>query len=126
MLHINGVGRLRYLSAAIDPTARGTDRITDIPSRILQNTLEQFVLSFVCKMALATFLTQQSMRLIPLLVFLWVVGRVLFVVGYLSEPLRRAYGFAMTMFTSMVAMIMIAYFSITAGLGYDIGAHDSQ
>ncbi|XP_014678942.1 PREDICTED: uncharacterized protein sll1147-like, partial [Priapulus caudatus] len=118
---IASVQCVRFNTTARDPTSRGAERITDVPVRILQNTLEQFVVGCVSKLTLATFLTQRSMTLIPLLVALWCVGRVAFAIGYLLSPMRRAIGFVLTSFSTYVAIGGVAYCCYTSGIGHDIG-----
>src|SRR6516162_709803 len=54
------VGNDRFVSEAIDPTLRKEDRATQINGRVVENTLQQFVLFFVATMALSVNLSSES------------------------------------------------------------------
>ena len=62
----------------------------------LQNTLEQTVLAVGAQLILATVLRAAELVLIPLMVLLFLVGRVTFAIGYARSPIARAFGMAVT------------------------------
>ena len=62
----------------------------------LQNTLEQTVLAVGAHLILASVLRAAELVLIPLLVLLYLVGRVAFAAGYAKRPIARAFGMALT------------------------------
>jgi hypothetical protein len=62
----------------------------------LQNTLEQTVLASGAHLILATVLREEELVLIPLMVLLFLVGRVTFAIGYAKSPIARAFGMALT------------------------------
>ncbi|XP_014679454.1 PREDICTED: uncharacterized protein LOC106819320, partial [Priapulus caudatus] len=93
-----------------------------IARKALTNTVEQLLLCVICQGALATYLDEATMKLIPLLVTLFVFGRVTFYVGYLgAPPTRRAYGFAATYFPTVVTMFCCVYYAVARGPGYGLG-----
>src|SRR5215831_16959729 len=59
------VGNNRFFSEAIDPTLRKEDAATQINGRVVENTLQQFVLFLVATTALSVNLTAAEMRIIP-------------------------------------------------------------
>lgn len=106
LLGIACVAKQRFFS----PTAIGgdtleADRSIVINIRYIQNTLEQCVLLFITHLALATIVPAETMKLIPILVSLFVIGRLLFWIGYHHSALSRAFGFATTFYPTAVCLI---------------------
>lgn len=115
------VANKRFFTRAIDPLKGGADDMLIVESRYLQNTLEQLVVSVTGQLILSTYLTDNLTRVIPILVVLFVIGRVLFWIGYHHGALNRGWGFAMTFHPSVaVHALNIYYFFIT---GVMFGAH---
>jgi hypothetical protein len=90
------VGNNRFLTEAIDPTLAKEDRATQINGRVVDNTLQQFVVFFVATMALSVNLTPAQMRIIPAATIVFVAARAAFWFGYRIHPLYRAPGMAAT------------------------------
>ncbi|XP_061193041.1 transmembrane protein 79-like [Saccostrea echinata] len=91
------VGNLRFYSNAIDPIKGGGEEVVDIANRVLRNTVEQFITHSVGLLTLSTLLDASSLKAIPILVGLFLLGRVVFWKGYTSSSaLNRGYGFAAT------------------------------
>ena len=87
----------RYSSTAINPIQGKSEHLLTLQSKIMQNTLEQLVLSLPGQWILATYLTASAMpRVIPSLVIIFVLGRILFIIGYNKHPMKRSYGMSMT------------------------------
>lgn len=83
--------------------------LRQVHARVLQNTLEQFVMSFVSQLVLSTWLDASQMMIIPIIVVLFVVGRIIFWIGYLNPAHNRtdrALGLPMSWFPTMC---MIAF-----------------
>ena len=104
------VAKQRFFSpTAIGGDTQESDRSIVINIRYIQNTLEQCVLLFITHLALSTVLTAQSMRLIPILVSLFIIGRLSFWIGYHHSALSRAFGFATTFYPTAVCMIYCCF-----------------
>lgn len=115
LVGIGLVGNARGFSAAINPLAGvESDRIK-VYGRYLTNTLEQFVLFAATTLTLSLYLTDTGMRLLPALTANFVIGRVLFLVGYLSNPLYRSTGFAMTMYPTGACLGYVLWRLATSG-----------
>ena len=67
-----------------------------VPAAILQNSLEQTVLAFGASLILATLLRGPELVVIPLLVLLYLVGRIAFAAGYAKGAVARAFGMGLT------------------------------
>jgi uncharacterized membrane protein YecN with MAPEG domain len=80
--------------------------------KVLQNTIEQFVISFVLQLATSTWLEPLQMAVIPIVVILFVVGRSLFLYGYLDPSLNRtnrALGFTPTVCPNGLMLLYCIY-----------------
>lgn len=106
---IVAVGNGRFSSAAINPLANAESEAMLIHLRYLSNTLEQFVLFFVGSLILSTFLDVYSIKLIPILTTLFVFGRIAFWIGYLKDPLDRAFGQGVTLYPTIAVLIYDVY-----------------
>ena len=96
LIAVMAVGNSRFLSEAIDPTLHKESLAMQIDGRVVDNTLQQFVLFFVATAALSVNLTSDTMRLIPAAAIVFVFARIAFWVGYRIHPLYRAFGMAAT------------------------------
>jgi hypothetical protein len=67
-----------------------------INGRVVENTLQQFLLYLVGTLALSVNLTAEQMRVIPATAIVFVVARIAFWIGYRIHPLYRAFGMAAT------------------------------
>jgi len=82
----------------------------DINTKFILNTFEQFILFFIGTAGLALYCPLEEARSLIILTVLFVLGRVLFWVGYHFNPYLRAFGFGLTFYpTVMVYAWLIAY-----------------
>jgi hypothetical protein len=96
LIGIMAVGNNRFLSEAIDPTLQKEDRKAQIDGRVVENTLQQYVMFLIGTLALSVNLTAEQMRAIPAASIVFVVARIAFWIGYRIHPLYRASGMAAT------------------------------
>ncbi len=108
-------GQRFFSDQAIEGQTDGVSRSLSINLRYIRNTLEQLVLLVIVHMAFAAVADRDEMRLVPVLVSLFIVGRVSFWVGYHQNPLSRAFGFATTFYPTVVMMIYTSW-RIFAGI----------
>jgi hypothetical protein len=108
------VGNNRFLSEAIDPTLRKEDAATQINGRVVDNTLQQFVLFLVATTALSVNLTAAEMRIIPGATIVFVAARLAFWVGYRIHPLYRAFGMAATAYLN-IGLLALALWKASLG-----------
>jgi hypothetical protein len=99
---IRGVALVSPRLAAIAPKSLPVHR------RYIQNTLEQLVLFFIATMVLSTFPTT-DLRVLPIMMGLFVLGRILFWIGYVFDPLYRALGMTMTAVPTVIALFYDVY-----------------
>jgi hypothetical protein len=92
------VGNNRFLSEAIDPTLHKEDAATLVNGRVVDNTLQQYLLFLVATLALSTSFTAGQMEVIAAATVVFVVARFAFWIGYRIHPLYRAFGMAATMY----------------------------
>lgn len=92
-----------------------------IHGRVLQNTLEQLVVSFLSQLSASTWLEPRQMNAIPIVVTLFVVGRLLFWRGYLNPGMNhtnRASGLPLSIWVSFLLILFSLYKLIVDCLGW--------
>jgi hypothetical protein len=75
----------------------------DINTRFILNTFEQFTAYFIANAGLAMYCPIEEARTLPILTALFVLGRILFWVGYHKNPYLRAFGFGITFYPTVAA-----------------------
>ena len=103
------VGNERFLSKAIDPLQHAEDKAMEINGRVADNTLQQNFVFLIGTLALSTFLSADTIKLIPALVIVFVLARVLFWIGYRINPLYRAPGMAATSYMNVGIILSVLY-----------------
>ena len=110
----------RVCMAVVDPLS-GCEHIIQTAKNHLSNTVEQISILILSSMILITFLeSPEEMRLIPLYSLTFVIGRVLFRVGYGINSGYRAWGMHTNMYASFFICGLIAYFAVTRGFMFGI------
>lgn len=79
-----------------------------IPRALLQNSLEQTVLAVGAHLVLATVLRGAELVVIPLLVALYLLGRVSFSLRYSRGAAQRSFGMALTASPSVASYVVAA------------------
>ncbi|MET3437394.1 MAPEG family protein [Sphingomonas sp. 1185] len=106
---IGHVAALRFESPAdIDAAASGSGdspRVA-IANAVLRNTLEQVMLAIPAYLALA-WVVEGSGAMVPMLAALFSVGRTLFWASYARGAAARAFGFALTFYSSVAALVIV-------------------
>ena len=112
------VANTRFYTPAMDTFSQVTQHHVAIPTRYLQNTVEQFVLSFVGNLVLTTYLPSNKMHMIAVFVALFVAGRLAFALGYRRHNVQRAFGFARTFILTVFVYIFCLYCSAKDAFGF--------
>lgn len=73
---------------------------------ILQNSLEQTVLAVGAHLALAAVMRATELVLIPVLIVLYLIGRISFAAGYAKGAPGRTFGMALTGGSTLVAYVI--------------------
>ena len=114
-----GKGRLRFSKAA-NPLA-GQDDLIQLQKNFLSNTLEQFVVFMVSTLVLITFLnTPEEMRLVPLYTTAFIMGRILFRIGYGISWKYRGVGMHINFQSTWFITGLIIYFMFTRGFMFGL------
>jgi MAPEG family protein len=79
----------------------------DINNRFILNTVEQFILYFIGNAGLALYCPPQEARTLIVLTALFVLGRLLFWVGYHYNPHVRAFGFGITFYPTVAVYLWL-------------------
>jgi hypothetical protein len=111
---VGAIAMARYGNPeAIDGQRSPGGRI-DTALRILQNTLEQLVLAAVAYVGFAALAPARMLPILPAMVGWWLVGRMLFAVGYFVGDNARAFGFVAT-FIPSATMLVYDVFLLASG-----------
>lgn len=113
LLAIIDVALRRLHTKALDPINGHAEHLVEVKVRILQNTLEQLICNLIGQLVLCTYLTEDSMKIIPIIVSLFVFGRLIFKLGYEQCPSRRTYGFAITYIPTFITYMYCLWCAMT-------------
>jgi uncharacterized MAPEG superfamily protein len=107
VLGVLRVVRGRFMSGArLDGSPpEPADVRLEVDRRYMQNTLEQLVLAVIAHLALATRLSGDQLRLVPILATWFLVARVAFLIGYQRDPLARGFGWAATWLPTLTVLL---------------------
>lgn len=96
----------RGTGQANNPLA-GDEHLIQTSKNVLQNTLEQFIFTASVQLALIAYLDGIAVaKVIPLLNYLFVIGRIGFVAGY---PNYRSFGFTVSFLPNGIAILFAGY-----------------
>ena len=98
---IAAVGNARFTSEAIDPTAGKESRAMIINGRVVDNTLQQFVLFAASALAVAATSRGDQLGVVSAAAIVFIAMRIAFWIGYRIDPIYRAFGFASTMYLNL-------------------------
>jgi glutathione S-transferase len=73
--------------------------------RVQMNTLESFAVFLPALWLAAIYFTMVGW-LVPALGLLWIVGRVLYMQGYMTDPAKRGPGFGISMLAQLALLIL--------------------
>ena len=102
----------------LETAASGQDGRIARHNAVLRNTVEQWVIFLPALVLLSLYLGSQDslldMRVVPLLTLTFVLGRLLYWLGYVRDSISRVFGIAMTLHLSLY-MVLYALFQQFAG-----------
>lgn len=108
------VAHHRFYVNRIDGGWDRNDRLLEIFRANLSNTVEQVVIAVPVHLALALTVPADWLWVLPATVMLFLLGRVMFLRGYLGErPTGRAAGFVCTFYPN-VLLFLLALISVVA------------
>ena len=84
----------------------------DINTRFILNTFEQFTAYFIANAGLAIYCPPEEARTLIILTMLFVLGRILFWIGYHFNPYLRAFGFGITFYPTVAAFAWLIMFMV--------------
>jgi len=97
-----------FVADAIDGGPSQSRRI-EIALRYNTNTVEQTLLAAIAWAGLALTLSHDMLKLIPAMAVSFLVGRVLFFIGYMIAPVGRALGLGLTAYPTFAALVWLAW-----------------
>jgi hypothetical protein len=103
------VAKRRFFVADAIDGGPSKSRLIEIALRYNTNTVEQTVLAAIAWFGLCLALSHDMLKLIPAMAISFLLGRVLFFVGYLIAPVGRALGLGLTAYPTFAALIWLAW-----------------
>ena len=91
----------------------------DINTRYILNTFEQFTLYFIAHAGLCLYAVQHEVRTVPIFTGLFLLGRILFWIGYHKNPYLRAFGFGLTFYPTFGIYVWLMFYMVL-GIYIDI------
>lgn len=99
---IASVGNGRFNSEAIDPTAGKESHAMVVNGRVVDNTVQQFLLFATASLAVAAGARGDQLGTVAAAAIVFVIARLVFWTGYRIRPVYRAAGFASTFYLNVV------------------------
>ena len=124
MMIFNAMVRVKRLEFGAEDPLSGRDHFLQLEKNVLTNTMEQFAVFCICAFALVTFVdSQEQMKLIPLYTAAFVIGRVLFRIGYgfQSFTVYRGFGMNINFGSNYCILAYIVYLMWTKGFMFGLG-----
>lgn len=100
-LAIGSVGNARFSSEAINPLAGKESPATAINCRVVDNSVQQYLLFTVATLAVAAGARGDQLGVVAAAAITFVLARVAFWIGYRIRPVFRAAGFASTFYLNL-------------------------
>lgn len=104
VLVIISVGNQRFAGPAIDPIAEEPGRTIVIDNRVIDNTLQQYVLFAAATFAVSAGASGDQVSIISAAAMMFIVLRLAFWIGYRIDPLYRAFGMGGTLYLNLVLL----------------------
>lgn len=101
-LVIGSVGNGRFASEAIDPTTGKESQAMVVNGRVVDNTVQQYLLFAAAALAVAAGARGDQLGVVAAAAIIFVIARLVFWIGYRIRPLYRAAGFASTFYLNIV------------------------
>ena len=108
-LAIASVGNARFNSEAIDPTVGKESPKAIINGRVVDNTVQQYLLFGAASLAIAASALGDQLGVVSAAAIVFVVARLAFWIGYRIHPLYRAPGFSSTAYMNLFMYIAVIW-----------------
>lgn len=106
------VANSRFFSKAINPLIDAESDRQKVHIKYLNNTHEQLFLFVLTNLILSTFLQGENLRVIAIICIIFTIARIVFWLGYLQAPVKRALGMFMTELVVFPPLFYAAYMVI--------------
>jgi hypothetical protein len=103
------VAKRRFFVADAIDGGPSKSRLIEIALRYNTNTVEQTLLAAIAWLGLSLTLSHEMLKVVPAMAMSFLLGRILFFIGYLIAPVGRALGLGLTAYPTFVALIWLAW-----------------
>lgn len=101
---IVSIGNARFKGEAIDPTLGKENRSMIVNDRVVDNTVQQYLLFMAAGLAVAAGAAGPALGMIVAASLVFVAMRLAFWIGYRIHPLYRAFGMAGTSYLNVLLL----------------------
>jgi uncharacterized MAPEG superfamily protein len=115
MAMIMRVAHTRRATSAINPLDAEAQHQVEVGNNVIRNTVEQFLVNAGLQLVLCTYLTPDTMHVIPILAGLFWVGRVLFWIGYHRGHVERVPGVAICIWSNLALCVACVFCFLVKG-----------
>lgn len=113
--------RFFYRKVVGNPLA-GNDHLIQVDKNYLHNTLEQTVIAVGILLVATTYFNEPDlMKIVPIFVIAFIIGRILFRIGYGINPYYRSLGITITFVNTGLLAIYVMYLMFTNCFMFDLG-----
>ncbi|XP_038071784.1 transmembrane protein 79-like [Patiria miniata] len=121
------VGTIRFANmdtAGVVTTTAYAEGLVRLRQRALQNTLEQTAMHVPLMLILGTYLDSNHLKLVPIIICLFVLGRIMYFIGYLftGNHINRGFGFVLNMFPNIMVLVYCLYCLAVGGANYGLSS----
>ncbi|KAJ8030509.1 hypothetical protein HOLleu_26953 [Holothuria leucospilota] len=111
-----------YLTMGLNPVHSKGNYLLNMANRYMHNTVEQMIIFIMLQYTLSTLLSAEYLPIIPMNIFLFVISRFMYFVGYMDEegPVNRAYGFTLTLSLNIFSTFVCLFLLIIKGPTFDL------
>lgn len=109
---MTAVGGGRLVSKYVDGSPPPSGTSLDMHRRFITNTVEQLAIYIPTQLALVTLLPEDRLALIPAWAVLFLIARIIFWVGYMTNPVYRSIGFLMMAAPNMLALFYVVFCAV--------------
>lgn len=119
---IIGVINKRVKTRGAENPLGGMEHKITTEKNVLANTVEQTLLFLMTSFVLTTYLEASEMRILPVYSILWLIGRILFSIGYGVHPKYRTFGMVINLLSTSFFIGVVGYLMYTRGFMYGVAS----
>ncbi|XP_038074108.1 transmembrane protein 79-like [Patiria miniata] len=90
----------------------------------VRHSLEQYIMLLVNTVVMATFITEEYIKMIPVFIGIWVIGRFVYWFSYYLRPMYRGFALCIGMLPNLGMMAYNLFAMVDSGFTSDVSLFD--